>query len=56
VDGALATATRMGNLSLSLAVDAAGNLLIADAFSDRVFKVFGVAAPGLIAGEPFPGP
>ena len=23
---------------------------------ERVFKVFGVAAPGLIAGEPFPSP
>jgi sugar lactone lactonase YvrE len=56
VDGALATATRLGQLSINLAVDAAGNLLIADAFSDRVFKVYGVAAPGLIAGEPFPSP
>jgi hypothetical protein len=56
VDGALATETRLGQLSINLAVDAAGNLLIADAFSDRVFKVYGVAAPGLIAGEPFPSP
>jgi sugar lactone lactonase YvrE len=56
VDGALATATRLGNLALTLAVDAAGNLLIADAFSDRVFKVYGVAAPGLIGGELFPSP
>jgi hypothetical protein len=35
-------------------VDATGNLLITD--SDRVLKLFGVAAPGLIAGEPFPSP
>jgi hypothetical protein len=53
VAGALATATRLG-VSRSLAVDAAGNLLFAD--GERILKVYGVAAPGLIAGEPFPIP
>jgi hypothetical protein len=53
VDGALATATRLG-VSRSLAVDAAGNLLFAD--GERILKLSGVAAPGLIAGEPFPIP
>jgi hypothetical protein len=46
-----------------LAIDAVGNLLITDSASfrsdglgssERVLKVFGVAAPGLIAGKPFP--
>jgi sugar lactone lactonase YvrE len=55
VDGALATATRLGS-PVGLAVDAAGNLLIVDYGSERIFKVFGVAAPGLIAGQPFPSP
>jgi hypothetical protein len=41
---------------LGLAVDAVGNPLIADAGGVRVLKLFGVAAPGLIAGEPFPSP
>jgi sugar lactone lactonase YvrE len=52
-DGALATATGLQG-PIGLAVDASGNLLIVD--GDRVLKVFGVAAPGLIAGEPFPIP
>jgi hypothetical protein len=37
-----------------LAIDAAGNLLIADPFNHRIWKVPGLAAPGLIAGQPFP--
>jgi DNA-binding beta-propeller fold protein YncE len=53
VDGALATAMRLGG-PIGLAVDATGNLLIAD--NNRVLKVFGVAAPGLIAGQLFPSP
>jgi sugar lactone lactonase YvrE len=53
VDGALATAVRLPFMS-GLAVDAAGNLLIVD--SERIFKVFGVAAPGLLAGQLFPSP
>jgi DNA-binding beta-propeller fold protein YncE len=49
-----------------VAVDAAGNLLISDTgyingddglgYNERVLKVFGVAAPGLVAGMPFPKP
>jgi hypothetical protein len=35
-------------------VDAAGNLLFAD--GERLLKVYGVAAPGLIAGQLFPSP
>jgi hypothetical protein len=49
---------------IALAIDAAGNLLIVDggiepygrAGNERVLKVFGVAAPGLVAGKPFPQP
>jgi hypothetical protein len=55
VDGALATATRLG-APTGLAVDAAGNLLIVDYGNVRIFKVFGVAAPGLLAGQLFPSP
>jgi sugar lactone lactonase YvrE len=62
-DGGLATATGLRG-PLGLTVDAAGNLLITDSGSlhsdfgpnERVLKVFGVAAPGLIAGKPFPIP
>jgi sugar lactone lactonase YvrE len=39
-----------------VAIDGAGNLLIADPFNHRIWKVSGVAAPGLIAGQPFPEP
>jgi hypothetical protein len=45
-------------------VDAAGNLLISDTQNfheedglgpnERILKVFGTAAPGLLAGAPFP--
>jgi poly(3-hydroxybutyrate) depolymerase/sugar lactone lactonase YvrE len=38
----------------SVAIDKAGNLVIADPFNHRVWKVVGIAAPGLIAGQPFP--
>ena len=54
-DGVPATATGL-EWPAGLAVDAVGNLLIADIDGDRVLKLFGVAAPGLIAGEPFPSP
>jgi hypothetical protein len=66
-DGVLATATGLRGPA-GLAVDAAGNLLISDSGEDvdhlgdglganeRVLKVFGVAAPGLLAGLPFPKP
>ena len=54
-DGVPATATGLQQ-PVGLAVDAVGNLLIVDAFGHRVLKLFGVAAPGLIGGEPFPSP
>jgi hypothetical protein len=53
-DGALATATGLEGTA-GLAVDAAGNLLITPN-NERVLKVFGAAAPGLLAGQPFPSP
>ena len=62
-DGSLATETGLRGPT-GLAIDAAGNLLVADhdaghesdglPNTQRVFKVFGVAAPGLIAGIAFP--
>jgi sugar lactone lactonase YvrE len=39
-----------------LAVDSVGSLIIADSVNYRVRKVFSVAAPGLLAGRPFPVP
>ena len=59
-DGGLATDTGLRGAA-GLAIDAGGNLLIADSpyprvapYNERVVKVFGVAAPGLIAGKAFP--
>jgi hypothetical protein len=63
-DGGLATETGLRGPS-ALAIDAAGNLLIANRRpgwaetgglpeDDRIVKVFGVAAPGLLAGVTFP--
>src|SRR5437667_3775820 len=59
-DGGLATDTGLRGPT-DLAIDAVGNLLISDRawppaspYEERVLKVFGVAAPGLIAGMPFP--
>jgi hypothetical protein len=37
-----------------VAVDREGNLLISDAFHHPVWQVSGKAAPGLLAGQPFP--
>ena len=61
-DGGLATDTGFRGPG-GVAIDAAGNLLISDypyphvaPYNERVLKVFGVAAPGLIAGMPFPMP
>jgi hypothetical protein len=50
--GIISTVARKG--TIGLVVDAAGNLLFAD--GERILKLSGVAAPGLIAGEPFPIP
>jgi sugar lactone lactonase YvrE len=63
-DGGLATETGLRGPVGGLAIDAVGNLLITDSgygheggglpFNERVLKVWGVAAPGLIAGMAFP--
>jgi sugar lactone lactonase YvrE len=50
--GIITTVARKG--PIGLAVDADGNLLMTDV--DRILKVYGVAAPGLIAGQLFPSP
>jgi sugar lactone lactonase YvrE len=52
-DGGLATETGLKSPN-SLAIDTVGNLLIADDNDERLLKVFGVAAPGLLAGKAFP--
>ena len=52
-DGGPATLARL-SWPRGIAVDPAGNLLIADTANHRVRKVFGVAAPGLFNGQPFP--
>jgi hypothetical protein len=61
VAGAPAIAVALGALT-GIAVDAAGNLYIGDSTimeygsRDWVLKVYGVGAPGLIGGQPFPEP
>jgi hypothetical protein len=52
-DGGPAHQARLHNPHF-VAVDPNGNLLITDSTNQRVRKVFGVAAPGLLAGQPFP--
>jgi hypothetical protein len=60
-DGGLATETGLRGPA-GLAIDVGGNLLFADhpyprpPYDERVLKVSGVAAPGLIAGMAFPMP
>jgi hypothetical protein len=66
-DGVLATTTGLRG-PIAVAIDAAGNLVFTDTGlwpphdtdglgdDERVLKVFGVAAPGLLAGKPFPKP
>jgi sugar lactone lactonase YvrE len=61
-DGGLATDTGLRGPA-GLAIDAVGNLLFSDfpypreaPYDERVLKVFGVAAPGLLAGMAFPMP
>ncbi len=40
---------------MDLAIDADGNLLILDWGNNRIRKVWGVAAPGVVAGKALPG-
>jgi hypothetical protein len=57
-EGGPATAAHLAG-PLWLAIDAGGNLFISEsgaADDQRVLKVLGAAAPGLIAGKPFPAP
>jgi hypothetical protein len=49
-DGGPATAARLWRVN-GLAIDAAGNLYISDGTNNRIRKVIGIAAPGLIAGQ-----
>jgi sugar lactone lactonase YvrE len=49
-DGGPATAARLDG-PFGVAIDAAGNLFFADQGGDRVRKVIGIAAPGLVAGQ-----
>jgi hypothetical protein len=39
---------------VSLAIDAGGNLFTGETIEPRIWKVIGAAAPGLLAGKPFP--
>jgi sugar lactone lactonase YvrE len=64
-DGGQATATGLRGPS-ELVIDADGNLYLANSAvyledgltdtNERILKIFGVAAPGLLAGRPFPSP
>jgi hypothetical protein len=62
-DGGLATETGLRGPT-GLAIDAGGNLLISESgyahggppYDERVLKIYGVAAPGLLAGMAFPMP
>jgi hypothetical protein len=49
-DGGPATSARLWN-PFAVAIDAAGNLILVDNVNNRVRKVIGIAAPGLIAGQ-----
>ena len=49
-DGGPATAARLNTLR-GLAIDPAGNLYLVDQGNNRIRKVIGIAAPGLIAGQ-----
>ena len=49
-DGGPATAARL-NGPWGVAIDAAGNLLLADNGNRRIRNVIGIAAPGLVAGQ-----
>jgi sugar lactone lactonase YvrE len=49
-DGGPATAAQL-SVPISVAIDATGNLHIADQSNGRIRKVIGIAAPGLVAGQ-----
>jgi hypothetical protein len=49
-DGGPATAARL-NFPGSVTIDAAGNLIFVDEGNNRIRKVIGIAAPGLVAGQ-----
>jgi NHL repeat len=49
-DGGPATEARL-NTPAGLAIDAAGNLILAENGNNRVRKVIGIAAPGLVGGR-----
>jgi sugar lactone lactonase YvrE len=60
-DGVIATVLGEGSAApvslrtpAGITIDRAGTLYIADPFAQRVWKAAGNAAPGLIAGQPFP--
>jgi sugar lactone lactonase YvrE len=50
-DGGPATSARLSNPLNGIAIDGAGNLSFTDRGVNRVRKLIGVAAPGLIAGQ-----
>ena len=54
-DRGLAAAIAL-NEPIGVEINASGNLYIADNANHRILKVVGIAAPGLIAGKPFPLP
>ena len=52
--GVITTAAKGLSGPTGMAIDADGNLYVTESKGGRVKKVIGVAAPGLIAGKPFP--
>lgn len=54
VFGETAEHERAGYYPTGIAIDGQGNLFSADPVNERIWKVAGLAAPGLLAGQPFP--